>query len=109
MAVHAAPRFFADVGSPYAWLAAERISDVLGVEPVWEPVLLGAIFAARESGSWAQTDGRAAGMEEVERRAVAYGLPPVRWPDPWPGNMLLAMRAATAAVAFGEGRAFMLA
>jgi 2-hydroxychromene-2-carboxylate isomerase len=106
--IDAAPRFFVDVGSPYAWLAAERVADVLGIEPVWEPVLLGGIFAARGSGSWAQTDTREAGMAEVERRAAAYGLPPVRWPEPWPGNMLLAMRAATAAAALGEARAFLL-
>jgi 2-hydroxychromene-2-carboxylate isomerase len=105
------PRLFLDAGSPYAWLAAERATDVLGVEPSFEPVLLGAIFAARGSGSWAQTDAREAGMREVERRAAAYGLGTVRWPAPWPGNMLLAMRAATAAALRGPdaARAFLLA
>lgn len=104
-----APRFYVDVGSPYAWLAAERVESVLGVEPVWEPVLLGAVFAARGWGSWSLTDARDAGMAEVERRAVAYGLGPVRWPKPWPGNTLLAMRCAVAAVEAGAGRAFLLA
>jgi 2-hydroxychromene-2-carboxylate isomerase len=104
-----APRFFVDVGSPYAWLAAERVERVLGSEVVWEPILLGAVFAARESGSWSLTDARAAGMEEVERRASAYGLGSVRWPDPWPGNMLLAMRCAVAAAEAGAARAFLLA
>jgi 2-hydroxychromene-2-carboxylate isomerase len=103
------PRFYVDVGSPYAWLAAERAGAVLGADAVWEPVLLGAIFAARGWGSWAQTERRAEGIEEVERRAAAYGLPPVRWPEPWPGNMLLAMRAAVAADERGAGRAFLLA
>ncbi|MGB2711563.1 MAG: disulfide bond formation protein DsbA, partial [Conexibacter sp.] len=93
----AAPRFFVDVGSPYAYLAAERVEQVLPAAPVWEPVLLGAIFQVRGWGSWGQTPERRAGMEEVERRAAAYGLPPISWPEPWPGNMLLAMRAATAA------------
>lgn len=105
----AAPRFYVDVGSPYAWLAAERVERVLPVAPVWEPVLLGAVFAARGWGSWSETDERAAGIAEVERRAAAYGLPPVRWPEPWPGNMLLAMRAAVAADERGAGRAFLLA
>lgn len=105
----ARPRFFVDVGSPYAWLAAERVADVLGVEPVWEPVLLGAVFASRGFGSWSLTEARAEGIEEVERRARAYGLPAVRWPDPWPGNMLLAMRCAVAASERGAGRAFLLA
>ncbi len=102
-------RFFVDVGSPYAWLAAERVETVLGTEVVWEPVLLGAVFAARGWGSWSLTDARKAGMAEVERRALAYGLGRVRWPEPWPGNTLLAMRCAVAADARGAGRAFLLA
>ncbi|HXE43708.1 MAG TPA: DsbA family protein [Conexibacter sp.] len=103
-------RFLLDVGSPYAWLAAERVArGALGVEPAWEPVLLGAIFDARGSGSWSLTDARTAGIEEVERRAAAYGLGPVRWPEPWPGNMLLAMRCAVAAAERGAGREFLLA
>jgi len=102
-------RFFVDVGSPYAWLAAERVESVLGCEVVWEPVLLGAVFAARGFGSWSLTDARAKGIEEVERRAAAYGLPAVRWPEPWPGNMLLAMRCAVAADEAGSARAFLLA
>ena len=48
-------------------------------------------------------------MAEVERRAAAYGLPPVRWPDPWPGNTLTAMRAATFAQQSGRAVAFALA
>ena len=103
------PRFFVDVGSPYAWLAAERVEAVLGVEVAWEPVLLGAVFEARGFGSWSLTDARAAGIEEVERRATLYGLPAVRWPEPWPGNMLLAMRCAAAAAEAGSARAFLLA
>jgi 2-hydroxychromene-2-carboxylate isomerase len=103
------PRFFVDVGSPYAWLAAERVERVLGVEPAWEPVLLGAIFAARGWGSWADTPARAEGIEEVERRALRYGLGPVRWPESWPGSMLLAMRAAAAAAEADSARAFLLA
>lgn len=108
-AVSATPRFLVDVGSPYAWLAAERVESVLGAEVVWEPVLAGALFAARGWGSWSLTDERASGMAEVERRAAAYGLPSVRWPEPWPGNMLLAMRCAVAAGEAGAGRAFLLA
>jgi 2-hydroxychromene-2-carboxylate isomerase len=103
------PRFFVDVGSPYAWLAAERVEAVLGCEVVWEPVLLGAVFEARGFGSWSLTDARARGIEEVERRSALYGLPAVRWPEPWPGNMLLAMRCAVAAAEAGRARAFLLA
>jgi 2-hydroxychromene-2-carboxylate isomerase len=48
-------------------------------------------------------------MREVERRASAYGLPPVRWPDPWPGDMLFAMRVATFAKQTGRAVSFGLA
>ena len=48
-------------------------------------------------------------MAEVERRAAAYGLPPVAWPDPWPGNTLTAMRAAVFAKQTGRTVSFALA
>ncbi len=103
-------RLYLDAGSPYAWLAAERVeAGALGDDVVWEPVLLGAIFGSRGWGSWSETSERAAGMAEVERRAAAYSLPPVRWPEPWPGNTLLAMRVAVVAAEAGLARAYLLA
>ena len=39
----------------------------------------------------------------------AYGLPPIRWPEPFPGNTLVAMRAATYAKEIGRAVAFSLA
>jgi 2-hydroxychromene-2-carboxylate isomerase len=45
-------------------------------------------------------------MAEIERRAGAYGLPPIRWPDRWPSDYLYAMRVATFAFAVGRGREF---
>jgi 2-hydroxychromene-2-carboxylate isomerase len=100
------PELFYDLGSPYAYLAVERVERVLGVAPVLRPVLLGAIFAARGHGSWSQTPARADGIAEVERRAAAYGLPPVRWPPGWPPNTLQAMRAAVWAERLGRGAPF---
>jgi len=91
------PLFFYDLGSPYAWLTAERIDALFGARrPLWVPVLLGGIFKATDRGSWAETDARADGIAEVERRAAARGLPPLRWPSPWPNNGLHAMRVAAA-------------
>jgi 2-hydroxychromene-2-carboxylate isomerase len=84
-----------DLGSPYAYLAVARARAVLGRAPDLEPVLLGAIFRLRGRGSWSQTAGRASGIAEVERRASAYGLPPVVWPHGWPLDGLRTMRAAT--------------
>jgi 2-hydroxychromene-2-carboxylate isomerase len=103
--------FTFDLGSPYAWLAAERVDAVLGEPVTWEPVSLGAIFKCTGRSSWAMGDPqrRASGMAEIERRARARGLGPMVWPDPWPTHYLLAMRAATFADTVGEVRAFALA
>jgi 2-hydroxychromene-2-carboxylate isomerase len=98
--------FYFDLGSPFAYLAAERIAEVIA-EPVdWQPISLGALFKLTGRSSWALADParRKEGMAEVERRARSYGLPPLRWPDPWPGNYLIAMRAATFAQRTGHIR-----
>jgi 2-hydroxychromene-2-carboxylate isomerase len=100
--------FYFDVGSPYAYLAAERLTTVLPEPIQWRPVLLGGLFRLAGRSSWALGDhrDRQAGMAEIERRTQAYGLPPMRWPDPWPADYLFAMRATTHAFALGAGRAF---
>ena len=103
------PTFYYDLGSPYAWLAAERINTLFPVVPVWQPILLGGLFQRFGRDSWANGPGRDEGMREVEARAASYGLPQVRWPDPWPGNMLTAMRAAVFAKETGRAVAFSLA
>jgi 2-hydroxychromene-2-carboxylate isomerase len=103
------PTFYYDLGSPYAYLAAERIQRVLPVVPVWQPILLGGIWKETGGRSWATTDRREEGMAEIERRAAEYGLMPVRWPAGWPNNTLTAMRAATFAQQTGRAVAFSLA
>ena len=100
--------FYFDLGSPFAYLAAERL-HTLFPEPVhWQPVLLGGLFRLTGRSSWALGDyqRRQAGMADIERRALAYGLPPMRWPDPWPADYLTAMRATTYAFSVGQGREF---
>jgi 2-hydroxychromene-2-carboxylate isomerase/quercetin dioxygenase-like cupin family protein len=103
------PELFIDVGSPYAYLAAERFEAVVGVRPALQPVLLGGIFKAHGRGSWARTDARAEGMAAIERRAAEAGLPPVRWPEGWPSDYLAAMRAVIWAGRHGARDAFALA
>jgi 2-hydroxychromene-2-carboxylate isomerase len=107
------PTFYFDLGSPYAYLSAERISGLFaeaGTEqPEWQPVLLGGLFKRFGRESWAKGPERAAGMAEVERRASAYGLPPIVWPEPWPGSSLTAMRAAVFAKQTGRTVSFALA
>jgi 2-hydroxychromene-2-carboxylate isomerase len=103
------PIFYYDLGSPYAYLAAERMQRILPVVPVWQPILLGAIWKETGGRSWATTEKREQGMAEVERRASEYSLMPVRWPAGWPNNTLTAMRAATFAQQTGRAVAFSLA
>lgn len=105
--------FYYDLGSPYAYLSAERISGLFteaGLEqPEWQPILLGGLFGHFDRDSWGNGPGREDGIAEVERRAAEYGLPPIAWPDPWPGNTLTAMRAATFAKQTGRAVSFSLA
>ena len=103
------PVFYYDLGSPYSYLTAERIHQVLPEVPVWQPILLGGIWKESGGRSWGVTDQREAGMVEVERRAAEYGLMPIRWPEGWPNNTLKAMRAAVWAQQLGRTVAFTLA
>ncbi len=138
--------FYFDLGSPYAYLTAERLGGVLcgevllggkalggvlggkvlggnvlggevlggkvlgGGVVVWQPISLGGLFKANGRSSWAvgDPDTREEGIEEVERRARAYGLPVLHWPKPWPSNYLFAMRVAAYAFQVGRGEAFTL-
>ena len=105
--------FYYDFGSPYAYLAAERVNSLFaeaGAEvPEWQPILLGGLFKRFDRSSWGLGPERQAGIVECERRASAYGLPPFSWPDPWPPNSLAAMRGATYAKDLGKTVSFSLA
>jgi 2-hydroxychromene-2-carboxylate isomerase len=105
--------FYFDLGSPYAYLTAERISGVFSeaglAQPEWKPILLGGLFKRFDRDSWGNGPGRAEGIAEVELRASQYGLPPIVWPDPFPGDTLFAMRAATFAKQTGRTVSFALA
>jgi 2-hydroxychromene-2-carboxylate isomerase len=100
--------FYFDVGSPYAYLASERLSDRFAQPVEWRPVLLGGLYKLTGRSSWALGDyrRREAGMAEIEQRTRGYGLPPIRWPDPWPTDYLTAMRAVTHAFLLGRGPEF---
>jgi len=105
--------FYYDLGSPYAYLSAARVSGLFTEaeleQPEWQPVLLGGLFQHFGRESWGVGPEREARMAEVERRASACALPPIVWPDPWPGNMLAAMRVATFAKQTGRTVSFSLA
>jgi 2-hydroxychromene-2-carboxylate isomerase len=85
------PLFFYDIGSPWCWLAAER----LGGRPEWVPVL----------ASGPPELDRAA----VERQALEEGVQELVWPEPFPFDSRAAMLAATFAKEAGRAVAYSLA
>ena len=121
------PVFFFDFASPWSYLAAERVNGALAVVPVWQPVDARALeqrrAPAREAPAAAgvEADRRPAARSDgdrrppaplvarVERRAAEQGLPPIRWPEPWPPDPGVALRAAIFAQRTGRVVAFSLA
>jgi 2-hydroxychromene-2-carboxylate isomerase len=103
-----APVFYYDFNSPYAYLAAARVDDVLPVEPEWRPISFGFMLRSIGRVPWSLGPGREPGMRECEARAVAAGLPPIRWPEGWPAEnySLLVLRAALVAEEEGRLREF---
>jgi 2-hydroxychromene-2-carboxylate isomerase len=104
-----APYFFYDFNSPYAYLAASRVDDVLPVRPRWVPVAFAFVLSARERTPWSMIEPtRRTGMRECEQRARRYGLPPLCWPPGWPvaSYSLAPLRAAYVAAAHDLLREF---
>jgi 2-hydroxychromene-2-carboxylate isomerase len=93
-----APVFYLDYSSPYAYLAAMRIGDLIP-HAAWRPIAFGALIRQIGKVPWSLGPGRAAGVREIEQRARVRGLPPVRWPDGWPdvSYSLIPLRAALVA------------
>jgi 2-hydroxychromene-2-carboxylate isomerase len=106
------PVFFYDFSSPYSYLAANRVDDVLPARVRWQPILFGALITAigKEPWSWHKGPARDAQMRECEQRAAALGLP-LQWPRDWPLGTysILVVRAALVAEELGRLREFSLA
>ena len=94
-------RFYFDLASADAYVAAERSHEVLGVVPEWVPIRMAPAFRCAEEV--------ASHREDVQRRAAHYGLQPLRWPPEYPFDSEFAMLAATYARQIGRGVAFSLA
>src|SRR3954463_10741122 len=106
------PTFYYDFNSPYAYLAAHRVHEVLPVRPRWQPIAFGALIRQIGKVPWS-LQGSAArqhGQPECGRRAAAAGLP-LRWPDGWPDRnySILVLRAALIAAEHDRLREFSLA
>jgi 2-hydroxychromene-2-carboxylate isomerase len=94
--------------SPYSWLAAERIGQLLR-GATWRPVAGAVIHAACGRRSWGVTDARAENVAECEHRASERGLGAIRWPPTWPSDGTQAARALTFAAENGAVRPLALA
>jgi 2-hydroxychromene-2-carboxylate isomerase len=96
-----ASRFYFDLASPTAYLAAERVNHALGSVPEWVPVRFDLSFrCAAEIDSY---------REDIERAARAQGVQPLVWPEPFPSDSEWAMLVATYAKQIGRAVAFSLA
>ena len=101
-------RFYYDLASPDAYVAAERVVGVLGIVPEFVPVRLGGL-AAGGVGSFRCAEEEAIYRMEIERRAAAAGILPLRWPPELPAETEWAMLVATYARQVGRVVAFSLA
>jgi 2-hydroxychromene-2-carboxylate isomerase len=103
----AAAAFYFDLASPLAYLAAERVLHVLPGAAQWQPVLAREL-AGEDSSQTGRRDGDEGDVlrAQIEVRARAQALLPLRWPDPFPFDSSLAMRAATYAASIGRAVPF---
>ncbi|HXE44950.1 MAG TPA: DsbA family protein [Conexibacter sp.] len=98
------PVFWFDLGSPEAYLAAERVMAELPVAPEWVPILEAGLGGRRQSGD------ATARQSAIERAALSQHVQPLRWPADWADqDMRAAMVAATYAKQIGRAVAFALA
>jgi len=103
------PIFYFDFSSPFAYLAATRIDNMLPRKPRWTPISTAFVIAAHKRTPWSmREESREPGKRECEERAAEYGLPPLRWPSGWPldSYSLPALRAAYVAADAGSLREF---
>jgi 2-hydroxychromene-2-carboxylate isomerase len=95
--------FYFDLSSPLAYLAAERILHLFSGAPVgWQPVLARELPGAETFEAYRCETEAQIFRAEIERRARELGLQPLRWPEPFPFDSSLAMRAATYAKGIGR-------
>ena len=96
--------FVFDLGSPFTYLAAERVDRSFDAV-TWTPACARTL---RCRALPADDDEVAPIMELAEERAAALRLP-LEWPERWPMQVPAAMRVAHYASQEGRGAAFVLA
>lgn len=104
--------FYYDFSSPYAYLSAHRVDDMIPGPVRWQPIAYGALAWEIGKSPWSMTPGpaRDAQMRECEEQADSLGLP-LRWPRGWPQGTysLPVLRAALLADEVGRLRELSLA
>jgi 2-hydroxychromene-2-carboxylate isomerase len=105
----AEPEFFYDFNSPFAYLGASRVDEVLPVRPRWRPIAFGVIVRQTGKRPWSFNEVTRGGViDQIAARAADRGLPPVRYPTGWPveSYSLAPLRAAVVAEDAGRLREF---
>src|SRR5262245_22838954 len=106
--------FFYDVGSPWTYLALQRIESLAAEarsDLVWKPILVGGVFNAVNPGVYAARANPSKPrwdymQKDLQDWARLYGLRIVWPPAVFPVNSVRAMRGALAAFDAGRGREF---
>jgi 2-hydroxychromene-2-carboxylate isomerase len=97
-----AAAFYFDLASPLAYFAAERILPTMPVATEWQPVLLRELPGSESFDAFRCREEQHIFRAELRRRATELGLQELRWPEPFPFDSELAMRAATYAKSIGR-------
>lgn len=100
--------FYYDVFSPYVYMSAERIDGLLP-DADWRPIDVFSLRKLNGRSAWVFSDERPERMREIETRAAGYGLPPITWPQRFPGDLRALGLAATVSKEEGREREFALA
>jgi len=101
--------FYFDLGSPDAYLAAERVLQTMPVATEWIPVLARDLPGAESFDAFRCAEERDIVLGRYRETVLQRGLQPLRWPDPFPFDSELAMHAATYAKQIGRTVPFALA
>jgi 2-hydroxychromene-2-carboxylate isomerase len=96
--------FLFDLGSPFTYLAAERVDRAFDAV-TWTPACARTLRCRSLPANAEEVDPV---MELAEARAAALRLP-LEWPERWPMQVPAAMRVAHYAAQEGRGAAFVLA
>jgi 2-hydroxychromene-2-carboxylate isomerase len=97
-------QFFFDLACPFTYLAAERVERSFD-HVVWTPA-----SATIVRGGSLESDPEALAAVRVAAAARAAELRlPLEWPEPFPAEVMAAMRVASHAAECGRGAAFALA